>query len=47
MLQEIPQNLATMDTIVRDTGEAYRIERLEQDMSRVDLPYLILRRSDS
>lgn len=47
MLQEIPQNLATMDTIVKDTGEAYRIERLEQDMSRVDLPYLILRRSDS
>jgi len=47
MLQEIPENLASMDTVVRDNGEAYRIDRLEQDMSRVDLPYLILRRSDA
>jgi hypothetical protein len=47
MLQEIPENLASMDTVVRDNDEAYRIDRLEQDMSRVDLPYLILRRSDA
>ncbi len=45
-LQEVPENLASVDTVVRDNGEAYRIDRLEQDLSRVDLPYLILRRSD-
>ena len=46
MLQDIPENLAAYDTVIRDNGEAYRVERLEQDLSRVDLPYLILRRSD-
>jgi hypothetical protein len=46
-LQEVPENLASVDTVIRDTGEAYRIDRLEQDLSRVDLPYLILRRSDA
>jgi hypothetical protein len=46
-LQEVPENLASVDTVIRDTGEAYRIDRLEQDLSRVDLPYLILCRSDA
>lgn len=47
MLESIPENLASLDTVVRSTGEAYRIDRLEKDLSRVDLPYLILRRSDA
>jgi hypothetical protein len=35
------------DTVVDSAGLAYRVERIEQQFNRVDLPYLICRRSDA
>ncbi|MFN9287660.1 MAG: hypothetical protein ACK6EB_06265, partial [Planctomyces sp.] len=35
------------DTITNADGENYRIDRVENQFNRVDLPYLICRRSDT
>jgi hypothetical protein len=45
ILQSFPQNLNAADTIT-DQGRHYRVERIDQDFSREDLPYAILSRSD-
>jgi hypothetical protein len=46
ILQELI-DINAVDTVVDADGKSYRIERLEQDFSRIDLPYLICRRSDT
>jgi hypothetical protein len=46
MLQELT-DVNVSDTIVDADGLAYRIERIENQFNRVDLPYLILKRSDA
>jgi len=40
-------DVSAVDTVVDADGKAFRIERLENQFSRVDLPYLICKRSDT
>jgi hypothetical protein len=40
-------DISAVDTVVDADGKAFRIERLENQFSRIDLPYLICRRSDT
>jgi len=46
ILQEL-LDVGVGDTITDSDGLAYRVERVEQQFNRVDLPYLICRRSDA
>jgi len=46
ILQELV-DVGVGDTITDSDGLAYRVERVEQQFNRVDLPYLICRRSDA
>jgi hypothetical protein len=45
VLEALPA-LDTTQQVIRDDGSVYRIDRMEQAFSRVDLPYLVCRRAD-
>jgi hypothetical protein len=45
VLESIPA-LDTTQQVIKDDGSVYRIDRMEQAFSRVDLPYLVCRRAD-
>lgn len=46
MLQEL-QDVNVSDTVIDSEGLAYRVERVENQFNRVDLPYLVVRRCDA